>query len=363
MSRAVNGSAAKRPRKIQPGVWTIDDLTSMFHFCSYVDFGGFHVRQMRPAVLELCAGGGGQALGLERAGFEHAGLIENDSAACNTLRLNRPGWNVIEHDLFDKLDLLPFKGVDLLAGGLPCPPFSVAGKQLGEGDERNLFNVGINYVDAIRPRAVMFENVKGMLDPRFADYRNWIDARLRKLGYKPGWKLLYASDFGVPQLRPRVLLVAVKKEFAHTFAWPQEQKLTTTVGSTLADLMAERGWRGAAKWAKLANAVAPTIVGGSKKHGGPDLGPTRSRLAWAQLGVDGLGIADEAPARDFKGMPRLTVRMVARLQGFGDDWGFWGGKTARYRQVGNAFPPPVATAVASSIAAALHVEAGRASLV
>jgi DNA (cytosine-5)-methyltransferase 1 len=116
-----------------------------------------------PSVLELCAGGGGQALGLERAGFSHAGLIENDAAACNTLRLNRPHWNVIEHDLFQPLDLSPFKGVDLIAGGLPCPPFSIAGKQLGEHDERNLFDVGINYVDAIHPRAVMFENVKGIL--------------------------------------------------------------------------------------------------------------------------------------------------------------------------------------------------------
>ena len=130
---------------------------------------------MIPQVLELCAGAGGQALGLEMAGFGHAALIENDAAACNTLRLNRPEWQVIEHDLFQPLDLKPFKGVDLLAGGLPCPPFSVAGKQLGEKDERNLFNVGINYVDEIRPRAVMFENVKGMLDPRVADYPAWID--------------------------------------------------------------------------------------------------------------------------------------------------------------------------------------------
>ena len=119
-----------------------------------------------PVALELCAGAGGQALGLERAGFGHVGLIENDAAACNTLRLNRPHWNVIEHDLFQPQDLTSFTGVDLLAGGLPCPPFSVAGKQLGEGDERNLFSVGINYVDAIRPKAVMFENVPRPPDRR-----------------------------------------------------------------------------------------------------------------------------------------------------------------------------------------------------
>jgi DNA (cytosine-5)-methyltransferase 1 len=304
-------------------------------------------------ALEICAGGGGQALGLEQAGFEHVGLIENDKAACATLRLNRPAWNVIEHDLFQELDLRPCKGVDLLAGGLPCPPFSVAGKQLGQLDERNLFDVGINYVDAIRPKAVMFENVRGMLDPRFSDYRSWIDARLKKLGYVAQWKLLNACDYGVPQLRPRVLMVALKRESVADFHWPDAGRSKATVGKSLVDLMGANGWKGARSWAKCADQVAPTIVGGSKKHGGPDLGPTRSRQAWALLSVDGIGIANEAPMPDFTGTPRLTVEMVARLQGFPATWRFFGGKTAQYRQVGNAFPPPVASAVARSIEAAL----------
>ena len=308
---------------------------------------------MAAVALELCAGGGGQALGLEQAGFEHAALIENDAAACNSLRLNRPQWNVVEHDLFEPLKLRQFKGIDLLAGGLPCPPFSVAGKQLGERDERNLFDVGVNYVDELRPKAVMFENVRGMLAPRFADYRKWISARLKKMGYVADWKLLHASDFGVSQLRPRLLLVAIKSNLASGFAWPEPQQAPPHVGSVLKDLIAENGWRAAKDWAEKAGDIAPTVVGGSKKHGGPDLGPTRSRKAWAALGVDGLGIANEAPAPDFIGMPKLTVRMVARIQGFPDDWGFWGGKTARYRQVGNAFPPPVARAVALRIEAAI----------
>ena len=98
---------------------------------------------------------------------------------------------------------------------------------------------------------------------------------------------------------------------------------------------------------------APTLVGGSKKHGGPDLGPTRAKKAWATLGVDGMGIWDEAPERDFVGMPRLTTRMAARIQGFPDEWEFFGKKTAAYRQIGNAFPPPVAAAVGRQIRAAL----------
>jgi DNA (cytosine-5)-methyltransferase 1 len=302
-----------------------------------------------PTVLELCAGAGGQALGFEVAGFDHAGLIENDKHACATLRLNRPLWPVLEHDLFESLNLSAYKNIDLLAGGLPCPPFSVAGKQLGQRDERNLFDVGINYIDEIRPKAVMFENVKGMLDPKFADYRAWIDARLRKLGYEPAWKMLQAADYGVPQLRPRVLLVALRKKLATGFNWPKLLPPSLTVGEVLHDLIAENGWQGSEAWLKTANRIAPTIVGGSKKHGGPDLGPTRSRLAWAALGVDGRGLADFAPQADFQGMPRLTVRMVARLQGFPDEWAFSGGKTASYRQVGNAFPPPAASAVAKCI--------------
>ena len=309
--------------------------------------------QVKPTSLELCAGAGGQAIGLERAGFEHTGLIENDAPACRTLRLNRPAWNVIEHDLFEPLDVSTFKGVDLLAGGLPCPPFSIAGKQLGERDERNLFNVGINYVDEIRPRAIMFENVRGMLGKSFDIYREWIEGRLNKMGYVARWKLLNACDFGVCQLRPRALLVALRKHDAARFEWPGATAAPVTVGELLHDLMARRGWRGADDWRLRADRIAPTVVGGSKKHGGPDLGPARARAAWAQMGVNGKSIADDAPEAGFNGDPRLTVRMVARLQGFPDDWQFWGRKTAAYRQVGNAFPAPVAHAVATCIGRAI----------
>jgi DNA (cytosine-5)-methyltransferase 1 len=151
-------------------------------------------------------------------------------------------------------------------------------------------------------------------------------------------------------VRQRVVIVALKKQFASEFAWPEAKRKAPTVGTLLHDLIAARGWRGADAWREAANAIAPTVVGGSKKHGGPDLGPTRAKRAWAELSVDGLGIANEAPDPGFEGMPRLTVRMVARVQGFPDAWGFWGKKTASYRQVGNAFPPPVAFAVARAIA-------------
>lgn len=304
--------------------------------------------------LEVCAGGGGQALGLEQAGFEHQGLVEIDRHCCETLRFNRPRWQVFEQDL-EAFDGSPFKGVDLFAGGLPCPPFSKAGKQLGTADERNMFPAAIRLIDETRPRAIMIENVRGILDAVFGDYRDYVSGQIAKLGYKTDWRLLNASEFGVPQLRPRVVFVAVLKNLAEHFEWPSPHKHSPpTVGEILFNLMAARHWRGAAAWRERANEIAPTIVGGSKKHGGPDLGPTRARKAWAALGVDGLCIAESPPERDFVGMPRLTVPMVARLQGFPDDWIFTGRKTPAYRQVGNAFPPPVAHAVGQQIAAALQ---------
>ncbi len=182
------------------------------------------------------------------------------------------------------------------------------------------------------------------------DYRKHVVNQLKRLGYCSDWHLLNASDFGVPQLRPRVIFVALKKGPFSEFSWPSGNfGIPKTVGDVLYDLIAANGWDGAKFWREKANEIAPTIVGGSLKHGGPDLGPTRARKAWASLGVDGLGIADEPPKKSHKGTPRLTVRMVARLQGFPDGWQFSGGKTAAYRQVGNAFPPPVAHAVGCAI--------------
>ncbi len=305
--------------------------------------------------LELCAGAGGQALGLEQAGFEHAGLVELDSHCCQTLRLNRPSWNIAEDDLRRfKHGASSYKGADLVAGGLPCPPFSVAGKQLGANDERNLFPDALEIIDAVRPRAVMIENVRGFLDAIFEDYREGLKKKLKRLGYETDWRLLNASNFGVPQLRPRVVIIAIARGYSDDFEWPNEAPHNPpSVGHTLYDLMSVRNWRGAKKWQALADEIAPTIVGGSKKHGGPDLGPTRSKRAWSALGVDAHGVADEPPGRDFVGMPRLTVRMVARLQGFPDNWQFAGRKTASYRQIGNAFPPPVARAVSAQIMRAL----------
>lgn len=306
--------------------------------------------------IEFCAGAGGQAIGLEQAGFRHSALVEIDQNFAKTLEINRPGWNVFARDM-NTFDGRPYHGVDLMAAGLPCPPFSVAGKQLGDRDERNLFPAALRLVDEMRPKAVMIENVRGFLSAVFEDYRGQLKAQLKKLGYETEWRLLNASDFGVPQLRPRVVIVAIRNDLTDAFDWPTVRPHNPpTVGDTLKDLMAVNGWLGVDAWAARANDIAPTIVGGSKKHGGPDLGPTRARRAWASLGVEGRSLADSAPDRDFVGMPRLTVRMVARLQGFPDTWQIFGRKTTAYQQVGNAFPPPVAKAVACNLRVALSVQ-------
>lgn len=310
--------------------------------------------------IEVCAGAGGQAIGLHRAGFQHTALVEIDRHAAETLRLNgrRTGWwspeDVHETSL---VGWRPTRRTptDLVAGGVPCPPFSIAGRQLGEADERDLFPAILDLVAHVRPKAVLIENVRGLLGRRFESYRHGVQARLHGLGYMTEWELLEAHEFGVPQLRPRAILVAAKPSVWKFFKWPVPGEAPTrTVGEALYGLMSEGGWEGAEAWRDRASVIAPTLVGGSKKHGGADLGPTRAKRHWReQLGVNGVVLADAPPEPGFGGDPKLTVEMAAVIQGFPSDWELSGRKTARYRQIGNAFPPPVAEAVGRRIAAAL----------
>lgn len=334
--------------------------------------------------VEICAGAGGQASGLHEAKFRHLALIEIDSHACATLNLNVKdnaeweGCQVIEADLTQldprKLRLqlgLEQGSLDLLAGGVPCPPFSVAGKQLGEDDDRDLFPAMLEMVGELLPKAVMIENVRGLLDQKFQGYREKILKSLESMGYeKCYWKVLEAKDYGVPQLRPRAILVAMKQEYAKYFLWTEPKKRPiVTVGEALEETMKDRfnavddprAESAYADWFKDASkGVAPTLVGGSKKHGGADLGPTRAKKAWSDLGVCGLGVANKPDEmsdmeRDLfaDAGPKLTVEQAAIIQGFSPEWRFFGRKTAAYRQVGNAFPPPVAQAVGEQIHAAL----------
>ncbi|MFD5720436.1 DNA cytosine methyltransferase [Streptomyces sp. NPDC127036] len=378
--------------------------------------------------IEICAGAGGQAVGLHNAGFDHLALVEWDQHAVSTLRANVgrwPGWTPEKARALDPMDVSHFlesgmlnaldleEGeLDLFAGGVPCPPFSLAGKRLGADDERDLFPAALKIIEELRPKAVMIENVRGILEPPevFIEYRGEILDTLRKAGYRVPetstllsptaqdiemrrvWRRLDAKDFGVPQLRPRAILVAIRDDVpnGNEFRWPLALKTDeATVAATLKETMLERcipywdtdeygkrprpggrtgkkvydEWLEAAeKSAAAGRGVAPTLVGGSRKHGGADLGPTRAKRAWAAMGVDAMGVANDPeacdPERDLfrENGPMLTVEQAAMIQGFPRDWLFQGKKTARYRQVGNAFPPPVAEAVGRAIAAVLRPE-------
>jgi DNA (cytosine-5)-methyltransferase 1 len=242
------------------------------------------------------------AWSLEQAGFSHVAAVEIDLDACETLRRNRKEWNIVQRDIHH-FDALEYKGVDLLAGGVPCPPFSIAGKQLGADDDRDLFPRALQLIKDCEPTAIMLENVRGLSTVRFDGYREQVLARLHDLEYETAWKVLNACDFGVPQLRPRFILVAMKASAYKYFEWPAEIQTPPTVGEALYEYMAEDGWRGARVWAEKANGIGPTLVGGSRKHGGPDLGPTRARNEWLKLNVDGKGLADAPPK------PRSTGRV------------------------------------------------------
>lgn len=355
--------------------------------------------------IEICAGAGGQAVGLHQAGFGHLALVEIDQHAVETLELNiknhklwaweKKNCDILKADVtkFDahehlkkSAQLLRKRGLDLLAGGVPCPPFSHAGKQLGKDDDRDLFPRMLELVGILKPRAVMIENVRGIKDPKFSDYREWIQARLEGLDYKfCGWEILEASDFGVPQLRPRAVLIAFRNDVIADlkYEWPTatheepvsvlkslEPSMCERFEPYFNGVHSERAHAAFDQWRKKAHdrdtelkgkggGTAPTLVGGSKKHGGADLGPSRAKAAWKQLGISGMGVANDIEIcaekqtedRDLFGPdgPMLTVRQAAIIQGFPLEWDFSGGKTAQYRQVGNAFPPPVACAVGKSI--------------
>jgi DNA (cytosine-5)-methyltransferase 1 len=320
------------------------------------------------ACVELCAGAGGQALGLEQAGYRHLLLAETDPDACATLVANRPAWPVRQADIrvFAQRGVPPLPGpVHLLAAGVPCPPFSVAGLGRGPDDERDLFPAVLAIAARLRPRALLVENVRGLLQQRFAAYRVHIRRELAAMGYTADWKLLYACEYGVPQLRPRAVLVGLSADLYRSFCWPvpgDTADRPVTVGRALRDSMAAEGWELAEEWARNADRVAPTLCGGSRRHGGPDLGPSRARATWARMGVNGGSVADRLPQPGDALPVRLTPEQLALVQGFPPEWVFTGTKTARCRQIGNAFPPPVARAVGRSLAGVLRgAETGRAA--
>lgn len=335
-------------------------------------------------VLELCAGGGGQAIGLHAAGFRHVGLVEWNRAACATISLNRPDWPVINADMRD-VNYERFEGVDLIAGGVPCTPFSAQGLREGREDSRDLFAEAVNIVKTVRPKAIMLENVLGLFHARHLPYRLEILAKLSSMGYEAEWREIEGPDFGMAQRRKRTILVGMRKDAMHRFRWPEPLDLSPrTVADTLRDLMAANGWKHVDDWAEKAAGHCNTLVGGSDGKSSPDLGRENGRRAWLELAVNPHGVALEAPGPDVgpagepgdprqaHTYPRLTLRMLARLQEFPDEWRFspparWqaadgfdsrgdmalGSPMPTFRQIANAFPPAMARALGIRIRRAL----------
>lgn len=317
-------------------------------------------------VLELCAGAGGQALGLAGAGFDHVAMVEIEPIACKTLREAFRGATIVEADLRN-FDPSPYGRIDLLAGGVPCTPFTKDGERKGKDDDRDLFPVALDLVEAIRPRAVMLENVDSILDITHDDYRLFILERLGAAGYRCEWRKVKATDFGVPQARVRAILVGFREpEAMARFSWPTSfagyGDTPRTAGAALAGQLEAHDWVPPESLLETLDKPSPTVVGGSKKKKGTGLGRKNAKGKWLALGVDDRTIGGGPPDEDHAGPFRLTLPMIAALQGFPGNWPFQGNNEDRFRQIGNAFPPAVALHLGCAVASALEgvpYDAGR----
>lgn len=312
-------------------------------------------------VIELFSGAGGLALGLEQAGLETVALVEQDKWACATLRSNRPGWNVIESPV-EEVQFTRGQA-DVVAGGFPCQAFSYAGKKLGLQDTRGtLFYEFARVVDEVQPKLFIAENVKGFLTHDGGKTLATAVELLSELGYIVEYKLLNAADYGVPQLRERLILVGTRGD--KKFAWPAVQLPRPVLRDVLLDCPESAGQSYSARdkqvfdlvpeggnWRNLPREVlanyVPYLLG---KHGG---GSTQTAKR--------LSLDDQSPtiltsphqkttARCHPTETRpLTVRESARIQGFPDDWSFQGGIAAQYKQIGNAVPVTLAKALGQAI--------------
>jgi len=324
--------------------------------------------------IELFAGAGGMAIGMEKAGFKHILLNENDKHACSTLRHNRPNWNVLEGDI-ERVDFTNYRGkVDIVTGGFPCQAFSHAGKKLGFEDTRGtLFFEFARCIKEVKPKIFIGENVKGLLNHDNGNTLAVIKQTIKELGYtliEP--RVLKAMYYKVPQKRERLILVAVRNDLAQNindFKFPEKYHQVLTVKDAfkkgvlfnndvpesegvsyprrkkeIMDLVPEGGY-----WQDLPDRLQREYMGGSYFLGGGKTGLAR-RLA---LNSPSLTIVcSPAMKQTERCHPTetrpLTIRESARIQTFPDDWSFQGAKGQQYKQIGNAVPVNLAFAIGLS---------------
>ena len=323
--------------------------------------------------IELFAGGGGLALGIEKAGFQTIGLVEVDKFASETLKLNRPSWNVIHDDIanISPLDLESYfriqKGeLDLLSGGAPCQAFSYAGKRLGLEDTRGtLFYHYAVFLKKLQPKMFLFENVRGLLTHDKGRTHDTILNVFENEGYVIKEKILNAWDYGVPQKRERLIMVGVRQDLTTyvDFEFPKKHKYKPVLRDILLDCPPSQGAQYSNYKKNIFDLVPP---GGYWRDIPEDIAKEYMKSTW-NMGGGRTGILrrmslDEpsltvltSPSQKqterchpFEARP-FNIRESARCQSFPDEWEFAGAMGQQYKQIGNAVPVNLAFEVACSI--------------
>lgn len=330
-------------------------------------------------TIELFAGAGGLALGIERAGFETVALNEFDADACATLRKNRPEWNVIEGDVAEisQLDLEEYFSLrrgelELLSGGAPCQAFSYAGKKLGLEDARGtLFYHYATFLEKLQPKMFLFENVRGLLSHDKGKTYKTITAIFEQAGYHIQKKVLNAWDYGVPQKRERLITVGIRKDLAEKihFEFPVPHEYKPVLRDVLLDCPKSEGTLYSEHKAKIFELVPP---GGYWKDIDPEIAKEYMKSCW-NMGGGRTGILRrlslDEPSLTVLTSPSqkqtdrchplearpFTVRENARCQTFPDDWEFCGSVSSQYKQVGNAVPVNLAYEVGVKLREALEL--------
>lgn len=329
-------------------------------------------------TIELFAGAGGLALGVEKAGFQTLGLIEMDEDACRTLRANRPDWNVICGDIADVsvLDLEEYFHIrsgelDLLSGGAPCQAFSYAGKRLGLEDARGtLFYHYAVFLEKLQPKMFLFENVKGLKSHDGGKtYQTMLDI-FEQTGYKIQRQVLNAWDYGVAQKRERLITIGIRDDLADliTYEFPEPYEYRPVLGDVLQDVPESLGVPYGENKRKIFELVPP---GGYWRDIQPEIAKAYMKSCW-NMGGGRTGIlrrmSMDEPSLTVLTSPSqkqterchplearpFTVRENARCQSFPDEWEFCGNVMSQYRQVGNAVPVNLAYEVARKIHEALE---------
>lgn len=321
--------------------------------------------------IELFAGAGGLALGLEQAGITGVEFVEFNHAACETLRANRPNWNIIEGDVHE-VDFTPYAGkVDLVSGGAPCQAFSYAGKKLGFGDTRGtLFAEFARCVAETSPKMFLFENVRGLLSHDDGRTFETIKHEFQSLGYAVQYQILNACYHGVGQKRERVIVIGIRNDLVDRihFEYPVPDKEWTTLRTALAGCPKSDGQSFSENkrkvmalvppggcWIDLPDDVARAYMGNSYTSGGGRRGMAR-RIAWDEPCLTlTTSPSQKQTERCHPDETRpFTVREYARIQSFPDDWRFSGTMSEQYKQIGNAVPVEMARRIGVQIKKALE---------